>query len=134
MQNNTLLFPGFHLQTFRRKPRSAQQRWAGDITYLYTTEGWLYLTVIIDLNSRSVIGWSMNTHMTAGLVCDALQMVLWRRGFPIDVIVHSDQGSQFAQEHIGRSLIPISFNRVRASKGTAGITHAALRVSFIRSR
>ena len=71
------------------------QKWAGDITYLYTTEGWLYLAVIIDLHSRAVIGWSMNTRMTADLVCDALQMALWRRGFPKDVIVHSDQGSQY---------------------------------------
>jgi len=60
----------------------ANQKWAGDITYLYTSEGWLYLAVIIDLYSQSVIGWSMSSRMTATLVCDALQMALWRRGFP----------------------------------------------------
>ena len=71
------------------------QKWVDDITYLYTTEGWLYVAMIIDLHSRAVIVWTMNTHMTADLVCDALQMALWRRGFPKDVIVHSDQVSQY---------------------------------------
>ena len=71
------------------------QKWAGDITYLYTSEGWLYLAIIIDLYSRAVIGWSMSSRMTAGLVCDALSMALSRRGFPTGVIVHSDRGSQY---------------------------------------
>ncbi|CAA0123010.1 Uncharacterised protein [BD1-7 clade bacterium] len=71
------------------------QKWAGDITYLYTSEGWLYLAVMIDLYSRAVIGWSMSSRMTADLACDALQMALYRRSFPEDVIVHSDRGSQY---------------------------------------
>ncbi len=71
------------------------QKWAGDITHLMSSEGWLYLAVIIDLYSRSVIGWSMNTRMTADLVCDALEMALWRRNFPAGVICHSDRGSQY---------------------------------------
>ncbi|MGP9497074.1 IS3 family transposase [Pseudoalteromonas sp. SCSIO 43095] len=80
------------------------QKWAGDITYLMTSEGWLYLAVIIDLYSRSVIGWSMSTRMTSSLVCDALQMAIWRRGRPKDVIVHSDRGSQYAS-HAYRDLL-----------------------------
>ena len=71
------------------------QKWVGDITYLLTNEGWLYLAVIIDLYSRAVIGWSMNARMTAGLTCHALKMALFRRGFPEGVIVHSDRGSQY---------------------------------------
>ena len=71
------------------------QKWAGDITYLMTSEGWLYLAVIIDLYSRAVIGWSMSNRMTATLACDALQMALWRRGKPKGVIIHSDRGSQY---------------------------------------
>ena len=63
------------------------QQWAGDITYLMTSEGWLYLAVIIDLYSRSVIGWSMSNRMTSALVCEALQMALWRRGKPENIIV-----------------------------------------------
>ncbi len=49
------------------------QKWAGDITYVATSEGWLYLAVIIDLYSRQVIGWSMDTRMTASLACDLHQ-------------------------------------------------------------
>ncbi|EBX8439546.1 IS3 family transposase [Salmonella enterica subsp. enterica serovar Oranienburg] len=71
------------------------QKWVGDITYLRTGEGWLYLAVVIDLWSRSVIGWSMSSRMTAQLACDALQMALWRRKYPENVIVHTDRGGQY---------------------------------------
>ncbi|WP_134187204.1 IS3 family transposase [Buttiauxella sp. BIGb0552] len=71
------------------------QKWAGDITYLRTDEGWLYLAVVIDLWSRAVIGWSMSSRMTAQLACDALQMSLWRRKRPENVIVHTDRGGQY---------------------------------------
>lgn len=71
------------------------QKYVGDITYLWTDEGWLYLAVIIDLYSRLVVGWSMSERMTAQLACDALQMALWRRHKPTGVIVHSDRGSQY---------------------------------------
>lgn len=73
-------------------------KWAGDITYLQTTEGWLYLAVVIDLYSRKVIGWSMDKTMKADLVCDALKMALWRREFPQGVIFHSDRGSQYCSQ------------------------------------
>ncbi len=71
------------------------QKWAGDITYLRTDEGWLYLAVVIDLWSRAVVGWSMSSRMTAQLACDALQMALWRRKRPENVIVHTDRGGQY---------------------------------------
>ncbi|ECI4867376.1 IS3 family transposase [Salmonella enterica subsp. enterica] len=71
------------------------QKWVGDITYLRTGEGWLYLAVVIDLWSRSVIGWSMSSRMTAQLACDALQMALWRRKCPENVILHTDRGGQY---------------------------------------
>jgi transposase InsO family protein len=71
------------------------RKWVGDITYLHTEEGWLYLAVIIDLYSRRVIGWAMGERMTADLACDALRMALWRRKLPKGVIVHSDRGAQY---------------------------------------
>lgn len=74
--------------------RGPNQKWAGDITYLRTDEGWLYLAVVIDLWSRAVIGWSMSARMTAQIACDALQMALWRRKRPKNVIVHTDRGGQ----------------------------------------
>lgn len=74
------------------------QKWVGDITYLRTSEGWLYLATVIDLFSRRVIGWAMSERMTAQLVCDAMTMALWRRKFPKDVIFHSDRGSQYCSK------------------------------------
>lgn len=73
----------------------ANKKWVSDITYIWTDEGWLYLAVVLDLYSRSVVGWAMNERMTAKLVCDALTMALFRRGKPKGVIVHSDRGSQY---------------------------------------
>ncbi len=55
------------------------QKWAGDTPYLHTTEGWLYLAVVFDPFSRKIIGWSMDTTMKSSLVCNALNMALWRR-------------------------------------------------------
>ena len=95
--NHTLaVAPNLLAQNFTAT--KVNQKWVGDITYLYTSEGWLYLAVIIDLYSRAVIGWSMNSRMTADLVCDALKMAMFRRGFPKGVIVHSDQGSQYCSK------------------------------------
>jgi len=80
------------------------QKWAGDISYVHTGEGWLYLAVIIDLHSRAVIGWAMSHRMKKQLVCDALLMALFRRKFPRDVIVHSDRGSQYCSKRYRRIL------------------------------
>ncbi|QHB54566.1 IS3 family transposase [Ralstonia solanacearum] len=71
------------------------QVWTTDITYVPTAEGWLYLSVIIDLFSRQVVGWSMQPHMKAELVTDALRMAWFRRRPAAGVIVHSDRGSQY---------------------------------------
>lgn len=71
------------------------EKWVQDITYIWTTAGWLYLAVVIDLFNRQVIGWSMSRRINQALVCDALTMALWRRHFPKHVIAHSDRGSQY---------------------------------------
>jgi transposase InsO family protein len=70
--------------------------WVGDITYIRTWEGWLYLATVIDVFSRRVIGFSVAAHMRASLVCDALQMAVATRGGNVDgVIFHSDRGTQY---------------------------------------
>ena len=79
------------------------QKWVQDITYLWTSEGWLYLAVVIDLYSRAVVGWSMKKRMKASLVTDALTMAIFRRGMPKNVIVHSDRGRQYCS-HAYRDL------------------------------
>lgn len=72
--------------------------YAGDITYIPTDEGWLYLAVMIDLYSRVVVGWAMSERMTAQLVDDALMMAVWKRKPPKGLMVHSDRGSQYASD------------------------------------
>lgn len=80
------------------------QVWAGDIKYIWTEEGWLYLAVVIDLFSRMVVGWSMAKHMRTSLVEDALKMAYHRRGRPEGVMFHSDQGSQYTSEEYEKWL------------------------------
>jgi putative transposase len=70
------------------------QKWVADFTYIWTAEGWLYVAVVLDLFSRRIVGWSMQSSMTSQLVADALMMAVWRRGRPREVLHHSDQGSQ----------------------------------------
>ncbi|WP_446718630.1 IS3 family transposase [Halomonas sp. N3-2A] len=77
------------------------QKWVSDITYLATSEGWLYLAGLIDLYSRKVVGWAMSERMTADLVCDSLQMELWKRKRPKGVIVHSDSKTTRRQVFLG---------------------------------
>ena len=74
--------------------------WVGDITYIATDEGWLFLAVVIDLFSRQVVGWSLRENMTRDIVMDALRMAWFRRhpGKQSGLIFHSDRGSQYASQ------------------------------------
>jgi putative transposase len=74
--------------------------WVGDITYIATDEGWLFLAVVIDLFSRQVLGWSMRADMSRDIVIDALRMAWFKRqpGKQAGLIFHSDRGSQYASE------------------------------------
>jgi transposase InsO family protein len=76
--------------------REPNKVWVTDITYIRTYEGWLYLAVVLDLFSRQVIGWSMKPRMCSDLAIDALLMAVWRRKPRQEVMIHSDQGSQFS--------------------------------------
>ena len=72
--------------------------YVGDITYIATQEGWLYLAVVIDLFSRQIVGWSMDERMKAKLVNNALLMAIWKRK-PMDGLLwHTDRGSQYASD------------------------------------
>jgi putative transposase len=75
------------------------QKWVADFTYIWTAEGWLYAAAVLDLYSRRIVGWSMHDSMTSQLVADALMMAVWRRGKPVQLLHHSDQGSQYTSEH-----------------------------------
>ncbi|EOY9172691.1 TPA: IS3 family transposase [Raoultella ornithinolytica] len=76
----------------------ANQVWVADITYIRTWQGWLYLAVVIDLFARNEVGWSMKPTLSRELALDALMMAVWRRKPDSEVIVHSDQGSQYGSD------------------------------------
>ena len=80
------------------------EKWVQDITYVWTSVGWLYLAVVIDLFNRQVIGWSMSNRINQELVCGALRMALRRRNFPKHVIANSDRGSQYCSNKYQRLI------------------------------
>jgi putative transposase len=84
-------------------PALPDRAWAGDITFIPTSTGWLYLAVVIDLCSRRVVGWSLADHMRSDLVLDALHQALQTR--PVDdTIFHSDRGSQYGSAPFRKAL------------------------------
>lgn len=95
--------------------QAPDQRWAGDITYLWTREGWLYLAVVLDLFSRRVVGWSMQSTLETRLVHDALSMAQQARKPEAGLLHHSDRGSQYAshsyQEQLRRHGMVCSMSR-----------------------
>ena len=95
------------------------QAWVGDITYIATEEGWLFLAVVIDLFSRKVVGWSMRPDMHRDLVIDALWMAWLGRnpGKQAGLIFHSDRGSQYASEDFAKMLEHCSIAPSMSRKG-----------------
>ena len=81
------------------------KKWVADFTYIGTAEGWLYVAAVLDLYSRRVVGWSMQSSMTSQLVIGALLMAIWRRGKPESLLHHSDQGSQYTSDQFQRLLV-----------------------------
>jgi transposase InsO family protein len=82
----------------RFSPPATNVALAADITYIRTDEGWLYLSTVIDLYSRRIVGWSMSTRLITKLVIDALSMAVLQRKPPQGVIHHSDRGSQYCSD------------------------------------
>lgn len=93
------------------------QKWVGDITYIQTAEGWLYLASVLDLFSRKVIGWEMSSHIDADLVERALRMALFQRQPQFGLLCHSDRGSQYASNQI-RTIL--AANRIQVSMSGKG--------------
>lgn len=84
--------------------KEPDQVYVSDMTYVWTNEGWLYLAVIIDLFSRQVVGWSMNSRMSRNLIMNALQMAIWRRQPGSGLLFHSDRGSQYCSKDFQKML------------------------------
>jgi putative transposase len=93
------------------------QVWAGDITYVWTAEGWLYVAVLVDLDARKVVGWAMSGHVEATLVQEALRMALGRRPPATGLLHHSDRGSQYACQAYQRLLADAGLRCSMSRKG-----------------
>jgi putative transposase len=89
--------------------------WAGDITFIPTSAGWLYLAVIIDLCSRRIVGWSLKDHLRSDLVLDALQQALQTRSVH-QTIFHSDRGSQYASASFRQTLARAGLRQSMSSR------------------
>lgn len=93
------------------------QVWVGDITYLWTQEGWMYLAVLVDLYSRMVVGWSMSERMPVGLTLAALEMAVGRRGPAAGFLHHSDRGSQYTANTYQARLLELGARPSMSRKG-----------------
>ena len=114
-------------------PTGPNQVWTGDITYIPTAGGWLYLAVVLDLYSRKIVGWSLAPHMRASLVVDALRQAIGSRtrGPTATTIFHSDRGCQYSSTAFRQLL---AHSRITPSMSArANPYHNAWTESFIGS-
>ena len=93
------------------------QKWAGDITYVWTREGWLYLAVILDLHSRRVVGWAVSDRMKKDLAIRALDMAVRLRNPPPGCLFHSDRGSQYCSYDYQKKLQAYGLRPSMSGKG-----------------
>lgn len=105
------------------------QKWAGDTSYVWTREGWLYLAVILDLHSRRVIGWAVSNRMKRDLVIRALKMAVALRQPPKGCIHHRDRGSQFCSHNYQKILRQHGFQVSMSGKGN-GYDNSAVETFF----
>lgn len=98
-------------------PLAANEVWAGDVTYLKTGEGWMYLAIVMDLYSRRIVGWHIDKRMTTDLVAKALTKAYSMRQPPKGLVFHSDRGSQYTSKRF-RALL--ASRGMRASMGDVG--------------
>ena len=101
---------------------AADQKWFGDITYIRTWEGWLYLAVVLDAYSRKVVGWAMADHLRTELATQALDMALTTRRPKPGLIHHTDRGVQYTSTAYGELLLLIRHVKASVDQGRAGTT------------
>ncbi len=109
-----------HVQNHLARDFTADQpntKWVTDITYIRTAEGWLYLSVVVDLYSSRVVGWSMSARQDRQLVLQAVLMALWQRADRSPVVLHSDRGCQFTSDEYQRFL---KGHQIRSSMSAVG--------------
>ena len=107
------------------------EKWVTDITYVYVKNRWMYLSVVMDLFSRAIVGWAFDTQMTDALICESLEMALSRRNTSKGVLVHSDQGVQY-RSHWYQSKLLNNGCRISMSRRGNCWDNAAIESFFSR--
>lgn len=105
--------------------------WVGDVTYIATEEGWLYLAAILDLGSRRIVGWSLSDRMTSALVCNALKAAYWRHKPAPGLIMHTDRGSQYAS--LAHRTLLHDYGMVASMSRRANVWDNAVIESFFKT-
>lgn len=121
--------PSANLLMDQPPPQQPNQVWAGDLTFIPTSQGWLYLAVVIDLCSRKIVGWSLANHMRTELVAEALQQALESRRPAPNLIFHSDRGSQYGSSAYRQLLRQARIQQSMSAR--ANPYHTAWTESFI---
>ena len=114
---------------------SENKIWTGDITYLSTKQGWLYLAVVMDIYSRKIVGWSIDSSLSTELVIRALMMAMVHRNPPRGIIFHSDRGCQYTSSSFRAILKNYGIVQSMSSKGNCydnAITESFF--SYIKNR
>ena len=93
------------------------EKWVSDITYIWTSMGWLYLAVVMDLFSRKIIGMAMGDRITKDLVCKAFLQAMLHRNYPGDLLYHSDRGSQYTSDYFQKLM---KLYKIQASMSNKG--------------
>lgn len=86
------------------RPAQSNSHWTGDITYIRTSQGWLYLAIVLDLYSRRVVSWAFSSHPNSELSTRALQLAVQHRRPAQSLLFHTDQGVQYSSDQFQRSL------------------------------
>lgn len=114
--NHGLASPNLLARQFNSATKP-NQIWTGDITYVSTHEGWLYVAVVLDLFSRKVVGLSMGRELSKGLVCEALRQAIMRRNPPPGLLLHSDRGTQYSSNEYRQIIRERGMKQSMSAKG-----------------
>lgn len=109
--------PAANLLARNFSAKAVNEKWVGDVTFISTPEGWLYLAIVIDLFSRKVVGYALGRHNDAKLACDAFRMAVLRRGEPRRLVYHSDRGSVYASNDFKTLLAEYDITPSMSRKG-----------------
>jgi len=110
---------------------AANKLWCSDITYIWTTEGWLYLAIVIDVGTRKLVGWSMQDNMKTDLVLAALEMAYKRQNPGRGLIHHADRGSQYASHDFRQRLW--AYGMIESMSGKGNCWDNAVAESFFHT-